>query len=156
MNWFFGRELDRLGRQADPDRRFVRSLEKRLKQEVGHPVWWVQWSKIASGVSLSLVLASGATGVYAYTSDDVTPNHPLYALRTTIEDVEQQTATTPQAKVVVTQKVAQRRLKAKQKLEETQKQKALKQAQDKKVKEDLKEVTKGQRNGNENVKQNTR
>jgi hypothetical protein len=100
-NWLLERKLKKLGHKADPDPAFLRALEKQLKQKSGHGAWWIQGWKFALGGVTAVSLLSGATGVYAYSSDDVTPDHPLYGVRTTIEDVEMTLATTPEQKARV-------------------------------------------------------
>lgn len=110
MNWLLEHKLKRIGRQGNPDREFVRILEKRLRLEVGHPVWWIQWSKIATSSTLALILAGGATSVYAYTSDSVLPDTALYPIRQGLENVETAVALTPSCKTAVQIKHLKRRL----------------------------------------------
>ena len=114
MTWHLKRKLREIGREGDPDRAFVRALELRLRQEIGHPVWWVKWSKFAAAGGTALVLITSATGVYAYTSDDVLPDTPLYPVRLGIEQVEQTVAVTPAAQAAVVQKIQARRIKERQ------------------------------------------
>ena len=84
------RALARLSRRADPSRDFIASLHKRL-EDTGYlapavrraPVW-----KLCGAGLLALLLVFIGTGSYAYASDDVLPDHPLYPLRQTIEQAE--------------------------------------------------------------------
>lgn len=111
MPWNLERNLKNLSTKVDPDPRFVSGLERRLKLELGHPLWWLKarvW--IVTLVSL-VTIAGSVTGVYAYSSDDVTPDHPLYGLRQTIESVETATALTPAGKVKVEVNHLARRVK---------------------------------------------
>jgi len=90
MQWQLSRALARLSRRADPARDFVVSLHRRL-EEAGYlapavrrpPVW-----KLCGAGVLALLLVFIGTGSYAYASDDVLPDHPLYPLRQTIENAE--------------------------------------------------------------------
>ncbi len=110
MNWLLEHKLKNLSTHADPTPRFRHALEKRLHGELGHPVWWIQgWKWAVSGATI-LSLAGSATGVYAYTSNDVLPDHPLYGLRQAIEQVEESMAVQPEQKVQVKLKQIQRRL----------------------------------------------
>ncbi len=80
--------LWRLRRAADPSAGFSRALEATLRGKTGHPLWWLPLGRIAAAMtSLTLLGASGAS-VYAYSSDAVTPDHPLYGLRTAVEQAE--------------------------------------------------------------------
>ncbi len=89
MPWFLEYKLWRLAKRADPAPAFIHALEQRLRQNTGHPVHWMSAWKLAvnSMVALTLAAASG-TGVYAYTSDEVLPEHLLYPVRLKIETVE--------------------------------------------------------------------
>ncbi|MFZ2804456.1 MAG: DUF5667 domain-containing protein, partial [Patescibacteria group bacterium] len=110
MPWLLERELTKLGHRSDPDRAFVRALQKTLKMQTGHPAWWVQSWKYAVVGSTVVALACSATGVYAYTSDDVLPGDPLYTVRQGIENVEVAAAVTPTLKADVQVKLLARRL----------------------------------------------
>ncbi|MCC7357227.1 hypothetical protein IT408_01850 [Candidatus Uhrbacteria bacterium] len=117
MEWFLRHKLSKISKKANPSRDFVLSLEKRLKQETSHGLWWIQWSKVATSVAcVSVVLGSG-TGVYAYTSDEVLPEHPLYGIREQIEHVETKFAFSDQAKAQNELKLLKRRFNEAQKLE---------------------------------------
>ncbi len=117
MSFILRWKLKKLGEKANPSRDFVMSLEQRLKQENGHPAWWIQWSRVAAiGASTFVLLASG-TGAYAYTSDEVLPNHPLYGLREGIEQVETKLAVSPERKTKIRIKHLQRRLEEARKLQ---------------------------------------
>ena len=110
-NWLLERKLKKLGHKADPDPKFLHALEKQLKQQSGHRTWWIQGWKVALGSITAVSLISSATGVYAYNSDNVTPDHPLYSVRTALESVEMSLATTPEQKAHVTINHLARRVK---------------------------------------------
>lgn len=82
--------LYRMSRLASPDRQFVRSWNQALIKAGYLPsprFSFLSIGKTATaclGVMLSLV---GGTVVYAYNSDQVLPDHPLYPVRSTIESV---------------------------------------------------------------------
>ncbi len=109
MDWFISQKLKKIGKTADPSRAFVRALEKDLKTRMGHPVWWVQWSKVAAGATTALVLAGGSTGVYAFTSDNVLPGTTLYPIRTGIEQAIQTVDVIPAHQAKIKTMIQQRR-----------------------------------------------
>ncbi len=111
MDWFIAHKLHRLAQRANPERAFVRALEKNLRLQSGHQGWWLHWGRIAvSGLSV-VTMAASATTAYAYESDDVLPDHPLYALRQGVEDFEIHVAKDPVAKAEVQVKHLERRMK---------------------------------------------
>lgn len=110
MNWILEHKLKKLASAADPTPEFSRALERRIRSEIGHPLWWIKgWKVAVSSVTVVSLLGSG-TGVYAYSSNDVTPDHPLYGLRTAIEKVETRVAQTPVDKARVRLKHLARRV----------------------------------------------
>ena len=110
MNWLLKRHIDRLAKNARPERAFVRRLERQLRVQTGHQLWWIQSWKWAVASFTMLSIIGSATSVYAYTSDDVLPDHPLYALRQGIETVEIATAATPERQAEVQVRLLKRRL----------------------------------------------
>jgi len=111
MTWLIRYKLRNLGRKADPDKAFVKRLENRLLAEAGMakpgfaPVF--RWA--AAGVLATVVL--GATGTYAYASDEVLPGDLLYPVRRGLETAEEKVAWPEQRKLKVQLKHLQRRLK---------------------------------------------
>lgn len=75
------------------------------------------WSAIATVVLLLTV----GIGSYAYASDDVLPNTPLYPVRQALEQVETKLAVTPAQKEKVQRKLVERRKHEVQKLKELKK-----------------------------------
>ncbi len=111
MNWLLKRSLRKLGTSADPRPVFVRDLKKEI---LGVDSRWTSiqalgWKVPAVGFTM-FTMAVSATGVYAYQSDTVLPDHPLYSVRQGIESVERKLAVTPAANVAVKVKQLQRRL----------------------------------------------
>jgi len=121
MLWQIDKKLKLVSRKAVPDKEFIRSLETRLRLELGlkstpFPVW-----KIAiSGALVLLVILSG-TGVYAYTSPDVLPDTPLYSVRITLENIEEKTAITTKVRTEIAIKHLERRIKENEIMEQKQK-----------------------------------
>lgn len=104
--------LRRLGNHARPDRAFVFALERALRARGYLPQkrsWHERWKLAAAGATIGVSLLS-ATATYAYVSDDVLPDHPLYALRTGLENMETELARTPEQKQLVEFKHLRRRL----------------------------------------------
>lgn len=117
MNWFLKHKLEKMGQEGDPSPEFVRSLEMKLRAEIGHPVWWIRWPKVATAACSIVMLAGSGTGAYAYNSDEVLPDHPLYAVRQGIEQVEERVAFTPKMKERFRTQIKKRREREKTLLE---------------------------------------
>jgi hypothetical protein len=109
-NWFIQRKLERIGKRADPDKDFVFSLKKSLIQRAVAKSSWISSWKLAVGSITSISFILAGTGVYAYTSDDVLPDHPLYPIRETIERVEEAATFTKARNVQVKLKNLQRKI----------------------------------------------
>jgi hypothetical protein len=110
MDWFTDSKLNKIGDRANPDPRFVRALESKLKKEMGHPAWWIRWSRLGAMATSVVFVFSGAMGAYAYNSPNVLPDHPLYGLRQALERAELQLATSPEKKTQVQAKHLERRI----------------------------------------------
>jgi len=114
MNFITRYRLWTISRRATPDADFVARLASRFT-----PRRAMNFAMRMSAATTALVLSLGlGTSAYAYTSDDVTPDSPLYAVRTTLEDVEEAVARTPARKQAVQLKLIQRRLHEIQVIEE--------------------------------------
>lgn len=116
MNWFVKWKLHKISTKANPDPAFVLRLEKELTSRVGVSRSWLTWGRMAVSTACTVAVLGSGTGAYAYTSDEVVPDHPLYAMRQTLEDVEMKLATTEEAKTHVEMKQLNRRIKEAQKL----------------------------------------
>lgn len=101
------RKLERIGRRADPSRAFIVALGKRLRY--GRPKHTALWKVAMTSMTSVSVLLLG-TGSYAYASDSVLPDHPLYGVRQTIESAESALAITPTLKARVDVQLLRRRL----------------------------------------------
>lgn len=88
MNLELRYRLWRLSRMANPSGAFEKRLSAELREKTGHSLWWMPIGRIAAGVASLTLAVSGGTAVYAYTSDTVTPEHPLYMVRQTLERAE--------------------------------------------------------------------
>ncbi len=116
MNWIIERRLRKLGHRAQPDAAFARALRKEINAEIGSSsiFGWAQWHRglaWASGSTAAFVLAVSGTGVYAYQSDAITPNHVLYPVRIVAEHVVELAAITPHQRVNARMKKLQHRLR---------------------------------------------
>ena len=110
MNWLIEYKLRKLGERSNPDRAFVRSLEARIRTASGHPTWWIHGWKWAVSRATIVTLVGSGTGAYAYSSDEVLPDHPLYGVRQQIENAEEAFAFTTERKANVQIKRLNRRL----------------------------------------------
>lgn len=116
MNIFLLHKLQKIGRRAKPSKDFVIALEKKLINihAVFSPVKTVYQPMLMrfASVALSVVFMFGmGTSVYAYSSEDVLPDHPLYGLRQAMEVAEEKAAIMPAWK----QRVVKKHLERKQK-----------------------------------------
>jgi len=65
----------------------------------------------AAGVCVVVLFFGMGTGVYAYESPEVTPDHPLYFMKSGMEQMEGRFAKTPEARAKFHAKMMDRRLK---------------------------------------------
>jgi hypothetical protein len=122
MSWDMERKLASIRKRAEPRRDFEVALRKELVPRTTHYALRTTFLHPAVlATSLVMVLGAG-TATYAYTSDDVLPDHPLYPVRVGLEQVEEAVATTPDVLARVEVKHAERRAKEVQKLNDTHKQ----------------------------------
>lgn len=93
-----------------PRKAFVKDLDDllRARADVSSPSLGLRWA--AAGVS-TVVLAMSGTAAYAYTSDDVLPEHALYPVRQGVEQVETALALSEERKIAVALKHLARRAK---------------------------------------------
>ncbi len=105
--------FNRMAKQAEPHRDVQRAVRRSLEQAGYLPPaqgWALFHARSVAVLSSVLTLSiMGVTGTYAYVSDDVLPDTPLYVVRQTIERAELTLAVTPTAQVQVKQKLVQRR-----------------------------------------------
>lgn len=113
MNLFTRYRLWTISRRAVPDAAFVARMNARFA-----PPRVVNFAYRFAAAGSALVLSLGlGTTAYAYSSDDVTPEHPLYPVRSAVENVEEAVAVTPTLKQAVQKQLVQRRLREVQVLE---------------------------------------
>lgn len=87
MKWLIKNELKSLSKRAEIDREFKVVLKRHLiKQIPSH--WYIHVLKPIAGVTAIVLIFGSTTSAYAYSSDNVLPHHPLYEVRTQIENVE--------------------------------------------------------------------
>lgn len=103
-------KLWKLSRRAQPDAAFVARLETVLRERgaLGRGISLFVFRMASAACAVILVL--GGTTTYAYASESVVPNHPLYSLREAVESIEETTALTDESKANVQRKLLQRRL----------------------------------------------
>jgi hypothetical protein len=106
MNLFTRYRLWTISRRAKPDAAFLKKMDARF---ITKHVLSFAMQLSASLAALVMSLGLGATA-YAYSSDDVTPDSPLYSMRTAVENVEETVAVTPALKRAVQLKMISRRL----------------------------------------------
>ncbi|MSR85162.1 hypothetical protein EXS71_01855 [Candidatus Uhrbacteria bacterium] len=111
ISWLFRR----MSRRAKPERSFYLSLQDKLEEAGYFPrthrtMWSYRWKTICASLSIFLSLTAG-TGVYAYASDEVLPDHPLYGLRAVMEGAEVQLAYSSDKQTDIQLKHARRRMR---------------------------------------------
>jgi len=113
MNLITRYRLWTISRRAAPDAKFLNMMDARFLSKRA-----MSYAMRLSASLAALVLSLGlGTSAYAYSSDDITPDHPLYPIRTAVETVEETVAVTPALKQAVQTKMVQRRLREVQVLE---------------------------------------
>jgi hypothetical protein len=114
MNPILEYKLKRLGRRGQPSKSFVDALQQKLIEKGAAPAritYQMPMMRYAAA-ALSIVILFGAgTSAYAYSSDEVTPDHPLYGVRQAVESVEETVAITPAWKERIRQKHLARKQK---------------------------------------------
>ncbi|MCC6563421.1 hypothetical protein IT087_00845 [Candidatus Uhrbacteria bacterium] len=104
-------KLWKMSRRAQPDAAFVARLETTLRERgaIGSRRVSPLFRMAAAACAVVLVLG-GSTASYAYASESVLPDHPLYPLRETVESMEETAALSAEAKAAVQRKFVERRL----------------------------------------------
>lgn len=111
LGWGMKDRLNKIGRRADPDGEFVRAFEAHLRSETAPATkFFTVWKTAAVSLSLIGCFVIG-TGAYAYASDNVLPEHPLYPVKTALEKAEGKLALAPGREATIRLKMARRRLK---------------------------------------------
>ncbi len=115
LNWKEKRLLAKMSRQAAPSVAARLAIREHF-EKAGYlsPIpssrVLMRWEAVVASITL-IVSLSGGTVAYAYASDEVLPDHPLYALRSRIEQVEAKLAFTEEKKERVQLQQLERRLK---------------------------------------------
>ncbi|MBM3205064.1 hypothetical protein FJZ48_03750 [Candidatus Uhrbacteria bacterium] len=114
--WNIKRRFASMSRHARPDREFVNALRRELQIKGYLSVPYFQrfhvWWKRALATSSLVIFGLIGTGTYAYASPSVLPDHPLYPVRTTLEQAELNVARGAKAKARVQSKLIARHLHA--------------------------------------------
>jgi hypothetical protein len=127
MFWDLERKFASIRRRSAPRRCFETELRKELVPLTTHHspfAIFLRPSIVAA--SLVTVLCTG-TAAYAYVSEDVLPDHPLYPVRESIERIEEVIAPTADVRATVEVKHAARRADEVRKLTDHRKQVTLEQ-----------------------------
>ncbi len=121
MSFFLRVRLWRAARRSSPSSGFLRGLEAKLfppaELMMLHRVRTLRYAVVPA---LLIVSFLGSTGVYAYASDTVLPDHALYPLRQSLEGFEVQIAAVTPMKDRVHLRLLERRAREKRLLEEKQ------------------------------------
>jgi hypothetical protein len=121
MSLFLRLHLRRLAKQAEPSKVFLNRLETRLFERKEIVLWHrSHLLRFAVVPALLIVTLLGGTGAYAYTSDQVLPDHVLYPLRKSIEGFQVQIAAVTPMKDRVRLRLLERHAREKRLLEEKQ------------------------------------
>jgi hypothetical protein len=112
--------LWKISRRAKPDAAFLSQLEAALHARGARfayiritPVWRM------AAVACSVVFLLGiGTSSYAYASENVLPDHPLYPLREYVEAAEERLAATPAGKAAIQRKHLERKLEEVRRIQE--------------------------------------
>lgn len=112
---FINRQLKRFRREASPSRAFKAQLASRLMaaydETHGRAKAPARMFRFAMAGAIALVLfCTSGVGVYAYESPAVSDGHPLYGVKTGIENVESAFARTPEARARFHMKMMRRRM----------------------------------------------
>lgn len=116
INRLFVRKIRPIAHRAEPRSEFVNRLRLQLEQAgyLPHRSSLRRWlfRHLAGFSSAMAMMVVGTTGVYAYVSDSVLPDHPLYPVREAMEKLEEH-APIPVARVKerLRANVAQRRVR---------------------------------------------
>lgn len=109
------RQLTRFAKRSSPDQETQHAMRAALQRagylpERSFGLRLMSARSFAVLTSVFTMTIAGATGTYAYVSDEVTPNSPLYPVRRTIERAELTLAVSPEAKARVKQRHTERRI----------------------------------------------
>lgn len=106
--------LWKISRRARPDAKFLATMQTQFA-----PKRVIRFAWRLSAAMSALVLSLGlGTSAYAYGSEEILPDHPLYPLREAVETVEERVVRTPALKSAIQRKHLERKLKEVQKVEE--------------------------------------
>ncbi|RIL00340.1 hypothetical protein DCC77_02105 [Candidatus Uhrbacteria bacterium] len=102
--------LKKLEARARPRRYFQSRLRTRLVYPHGRP-WHVVFVRPVAGMLTVAAVMGAGTSVYAYSSEDVLPSHPLYPVRQTLERVEERIAFSNTHRANLERKILLRRVR---------------------------------------------
>ncbi|MEK7473603.1 MAG: hypothetical protein AAB668_02670 [Patescibacteria group bacterium] len=112
--------LWKISRRAKPDAAFETCLRRTLAERGAFatgvrtaPAW-----RFATAVCVFALMFSVGTSAYAYSSDEVLPDHTLYPLREYVEGVEERVVSKVEIKDVIRRKHLERKLKEIRRMQE--------------------------------------
>ncbi len=100
-------KLWKMSRRAQPDAAFVERLASRFTPERAARFAYRSAFRMAAAACAVVLVLGGGTASYAYASESVLPDHPLYGLRETVESLQERTALD---KAAVQRNLVERRL----------------------------------------------
>lgn len=106
-------KLWKMSRRAKPNALFVAGLGSKFagqKSQVAKGSSATFDFRLASAAAAIILILTGGTATYAYASESVLPDSPLYPLREAVEVIEEKIAISPESKAVVQRKLVERRL----------------------------------------------
>ncbi len=110
----------KIARRAKPDAAFLSQLEATLHARgarVASTRISPAWRMVAVACSVVFLLGIG-TSSYAYASENVLPDHPLYPLREYVEAAEERLAIRPAVKAAIQRKHLERKLEEVRRIQE--------------------------------------
>ena len=111
MLWPIKSKLRGLSKRAEPGSKFRVALRKELVSRLPRRPWYALIMRpVAVTASLAAMLGAG-TASYAYASDSVLPDHPLYPVREQVENLVKTVAVTPKLQAAARLKLVLRRVR---------------------------------------------
>lgn len=103
-------QLWKISRRAKPDAEFVARLEQALRERGALKQGMSLFAFRMAVAACAVVLVLSGTTTYAYASETVLPNHPLYRLREAVESLQESAALSAESKAEVQRQLVERRL----------------------------------------------
>ncbi|MCR4278350.1 MAG: DUF5667 domain-containing protein [bacterium] len=117
MNRQIKKIFKRISKEADPDPRFVRALELKIREEISPRQPFSMWWKATAISITSISMMTIGAGTFAYSADAVVPGHALYPVRETMENIRVRMTHDDVSRAMVQMQQLKRRLREQQVLE---------------------------------------